>query len=143
MKRVIHKYLDRAYRINNGFIQELSNSKYIIIYSDEIIKNLELIFPLTPKQLKWYIKSWTFRQSKNFNFKYWWSKKITPYIYSRTITSGTRTLTAAWTPELAQDLEFFHNIDAEAELTAMIQQEIDRYILNQVINYNQMSGVPN
>jgi hypothetical protein len=38
-----------------------------------------------------------------------------------------------WTPQLAQDLEAYHNFDAEAELTALLghhlQQEIDRQII--------------
>jgi hypothetical protein len=44
-----------------------------------------------------------------------------------------RKLTATWSPELAQDVSAFHNIDAEAELTAMLSEqvaaEIDREIL--------------
>ena len=44
-----------------------------------------------------------------------------------------RKLRAAWSPELAQDVSAFHNIDAEAELTAMLSEqvaaEIDREIL--------------
>ena len=37
---------------------------------------------------------------------------------------GARALIATWTPELAQDIEAFHNIDAEAELTALLSNEI-------------------
>jgi hypothetical protein len=44
-----------------------------------------------------------------------------------------RKLRATWSPELAQDVSAFHNIDAEAELTAMLSEqvaaEIDREIL--------------
>jgi len=44
-----------------------------------------------------------------------------------------RKLRATWSPELAQDVAAFHNIDAEAELTAMLSEqiasEIDREIL--------------
>lgn len=44
-----------------------------------------------------------------------------------------RKLRATWSPELAQDVNAFHNIDAEAELTAMLSEqvaaEIDREIL--------------
>jgi len=42
-------------------------------------------------------------------------------------------LRATWSPELAQDVSAFHNIDAEAELTALLSEqvaaEIDREIL--------------
>ena len=44
-----------------------------------------------------------------------------------------RKLRAIWSPELAQDVSAFHNIDAEAELTALLSEqiaaEIDREIL--------------
>jgi hypothetical protein len=44
-----------------------------------------------------------------------------------------RKLRASWSPELAQDVSAFHNIDAEAELTALLSEqvaaEIDREIL--------------
>ncbi len=44
-----------------------------------------------------------------------------------------RKLRATWSPELAQDVSAFHNINAEAELTAMLSEqvaaEIDREIL--------------
>jgi hypothetical protein len=44
-----------------------------------------------------------------------------------------RKLRASWSPELAQDVSAFHSIDAEAELTAMLSEqvaaEIDREIL--------------
>ncbi len=35
-----------------------------------------------------------------------------------------RKMRAQWTPELAQDLEAYHSIDAEAELTALLSEDI-------------------
>lgn len=50
-----------------------------------------------------------------------------------TVTVQERKLRATWSPELAQDVAAFHNIDAEAELTAILSEqiaaEIDREIL--------------
>ncbi len=50
-----------------------------------------------------------------------------------TVSVETRKMRAAWTPELAQDVSAFHNIDAEAELTALLSEqmaaEIDREVL--------------
>ena len=47
-----------------------------------------------------------------------------------------RKLRATWSPELAQDVSAFHNIDAEAELTAILSEqiaaEIDREILRDI-----------
>jgi len=53
---------------------------------------------------------------------------------SEVVVSVTeRKLRATWSPELAQDVSAFHNIDAEAELTALLSEqvaaEIDREIL--------------
>lgn len=54
------------------------------------------------------------------------------------ITAEPRRIRMNWNPELAQDLQGFHNIDAEAELTALlaenIQQEIDRQIIQDLTN---------
>lgn len=50
-----------------------------------------------------------------------------------TVSVETRKMRAQWTPELAQDVSAFHNLDAEAELTALLSEqmaaEIDREIL--------------
>ena len=52
---------------------------------------------------------------------------------SITVSVEERKLRATWSPELAQDVSAFHNIDAEAELTAILSEqiaaEIDREIL--------------
>ena len=54
-------------------------------------------------------------------------------LQSVTVSVTERKLRATWTPELAQDVSVFHNIDAEAELTALLSEqvaaEIDREIL--------------
>jgi len=52
---------------------------------------------------------------------------------SVTVSVIERKLRASWSPELAQDVSAFHNIDAEAELTALLSEqiaaEVDREIL--------------
>ena len=52
---------------------------------------------------------------------------------SEPIVAKTRKLKAIWTPELAQDLNAYHSVDAEAELTQMLSEyislEIDLEIL--------------
>lgn len=55
---------------------------------------------------------------------------------SVTVSVEERKLRATWSPELAQDVAAFHNIDAEAELTAILSEqisaEIDREILRDI-----------
>lgn len=64
--------------------------------------------------------------------------ELTIRFSSVTVNTVTRKLRAHWTPELAQDLEAYHSIDAEAELTALLSEhvaaEIDREIIIDLIN---------
>ena len=56
---------------------------------------------------------------------------------SEPIVAKTRKLKAVWSPEFAQDLNAYHSIDAEAELTSMLSEyvsmEIDLEILDMLI----------
>ena len=58
-------------------------------------------------------------------------------LQSEPIVAKTRKLKAVWTPEFAQDLNAYHSIDAEAELTSMLSEyvsmEIDLEILDMLI----------
>ena len=53
------------------------------------------------------------------------------------VTANTKKLKAKWSPELAQDLNAYHNLDAEVELTSILSEqvalEIDQEILNDLI----------
>ena len=54
------------------------------------------------------------------------------------VTAQTKKLKAKWTPELGQDLNAYHNLDAEVELTSILSEqialEIDHEILQDLIN---------
>jgi hypothetical protein len=54
------------------------------------------------------------------------------------VTAQTKKLKAKWTPELGQDLNAYHNLDAEVELTGILSEhialEIDQEILGDLIN---------
>jgi hypothetical protein len=58
-------------------------------------------------------------------------------IESIAITATTRKLRARWSPELAQDLNAYHSMDAEVELTSILSEqialEIDREILSDLV----------
>ena len=58
-------------------------------------------------------------------------------IESIAVTAQTRKLRARWSPELAQDLNAYHSLDAEVELTQILSEqialEIDREILNDLL----------
>ena len=63
--------------------------------------------------------------------------EINVQMKSSAIVAKTRKLKAVWTPEFAQDLNAYHSIDAEAELTSMLSEyislEIDLEILDMLI----------
>jgi hypothetical protein len=56
---------------------------------------------------------------------------------SEAIVAKTRKLKAVWTPEFAQDLNAYHSLDAEAELTSIMSEyislEIDLEIIDMLI----------
>lgn len=58
-------------------------------------------------------------------------------VESIAVTATTRKLRARWSPELAQDLNAYHSLDAEVELTQILSEqvalEIDREILNDLL----------
>ena len=63
--------------------------------------------------------------------------EINVQLRSDTVSAKTRKLKAQWTPEFAQDLNAYHSIDAEAELTSILSEyismEIDLEILDMLI----------
>ena len=63
--------------------------------------------------------------------------EIDVQLASEAIVAKTRKLKAQWTPEFAQDLNAYHSIDAEAELTSMLSEyismEIDLELLDMLI----------
>jgi hypothetical protein len=59
--------------------------------------------------------------------------ELTIRFSSVTVNTVTRKMRAHWTPELAQDLEAYHSIDAEAELTALLSEEIAAEIDREII----------
>ena len=63
--------------------------------------------------------------------------EINVHMKSSAIVAKTRKLKAVWTPEFAQDLNAYHALDAEAELTSILSEyislEIDLEILDMLI----------
>jgi hypothetical protein len=76
------------------------------------------------------LQPWTFENSSEI-------PEVELKVDSFSITARTRKLKAAWTPELGQDLNAYHNLDAEVELTSILSEqiglEIDQEILNDLV----------
>lgn len=64
--------------------------------------------------------------------------EVTLSISSVAVVAQTRKLKATWTPELAQDINAYHALDAEQELTTILSEiittEVDRDILGQLLS---------
>ena len=73
--------------------------------------------------------------------------EINVQLRSETIAAKTRKLKAQWTPEFSQDLNAFHSLDAEAELTNILSEyislEIDLEILDMLIDNVPSTNVAN
>ena len=76
------------------------------------------------------------KEIPSFCFESPWIRPLSFKLESVEVTAGERRLRATWTPELAQDLNTFQNIDAEDELTRLLTEqltaEIDRNIINTI-----------
>jgi hypothetical protein len=78
----------------------------------------------------------------SFCFESPWLKPFSFEISSVEVTAGERRIRATWTPELAQDLGAY-NIDAEAELTRLLTEEMNRAnTISQDLVTIQPMGVP-
>jgi len=76
------------------------------------------------------LPQWTFENEKDL-------PELDIKIDSVAVTAKTKKLKVKWTPELGQDLNAYHNLDAEVELTSIMSEqialEIDREILEDLI----------
>ena len=85
MKKLIHKYLSEYYClvIHKTFVDRrpriviVDKQRGFFTSRMRLSGELSKIFGFTEKQLKWYIKSWCWKQDKAFNFKdFWWFPKV-------------------------------------------------------------------
>lgn len=115
---VILKYLSKNYTIKDGGFWDIHDPHKV--HYDHVIRSLAIIFSFKKDLCKLCLKSWSLKNG--LNYEQW--VKLSNH------------LKFTWTPEMAQDLRAYHNIDVEAELTAIlsheIAQEIDRDIVNQL-----------
>ena len=86
---------------------------------------------------EWLLESDATTVSGNFSDTLGDIPEIDIKVDSIAVTAVTKKLKAKWTPELGQDLNAYHNLDAEVELTSVLSEqialEIDREILNDLI----------
>lgn len=68
------------------------------------------------------------------NFKYFkgYSNVININIRSVEVQAETQTIRATWTPQMAQDIEAYHGLDIEQELTNILSEQIAQEIDNEI-----------
>lgn len=60
--------------------------------------------------------------------------------HSETLTAKSRKLKAQWTPEFAQDINAYQNVDAEAELTGILGEYVAREIELEILDMLRVSA---
>jgi hypothetical protein len=113
----IIKYISKNYEIKNHSIWDLNDPHEV--KGLKISESLIVIFDYSKYYCDYCLKKWAFDNGlpeKKWGDVYW------------------RGLNVTWTAEMIQDLQAFHNIDAEAELTALLSQEIANEIDNEILN---------
>jgi hypothetical protein len=71
MKKLIHNYLSKFFFIDGNNICRIERNN--ILSSNALVEELDAVFGMTKKQLKWYVKSWVRKESKSFSFNRYWS----------------------------------------------------------------------
>jgi hypothetical protein len=111
MKKLIYRYLSDVYYWKDISIRYKSDDKLVSIR--DISKDLTLVFELTKKETKWYLKGWYKKTNKSFSFNKAWNY--------------------AWQNNIG------YNIDDESEITRILSEEIsnaiDREIINRMLNF--------
>ena len=118
----ILKYLNKYYSIEDEiFVNRFGEPEWGYAIDDELPKILNYNTNLCSRVLVSWCSSKGLKSVANA-----WGVK--PYV-----VGGTNQINAYWTPEMIQDINSFHHVNAEAELTAMLSEqiavEIDREIL--------------
>ena len=74
------------------------------------------------------------KEIPGFCFESPWIRPLSFKIESVEVTVGERRLRTTWTPQLAQDLQAYHNIDTEEELIRLLSEEVTAEIDRNIVN---------
>jgi hypothetical protein len=114
---LINKYITKNYELKNHRFWDKHNPHEV--KGSDVTSSLITIFQYTKEYCDYCLKRWALNNGlpeKEWGRAYWRGLRVT------------------WSPEMIQDLQAFHNIDAEAELTALLSQEIANEIDNEILN---------
>lgn len=127
----ILRYLNKYYSIEDEmFVNRFGKPEWGYAIDDELPKVLNYDSGLCSRVLV----SWCSSKGLKSVINAW---GIKPYV-----VGGTNRINVNWTPEMIQDINSFHHVNAEAELTAMLSEqiaiEIDREILMNSMGINNI-----
>lgn len=128
MKKLIYRYLNETYNWDDGRVWVKLNDRIISVCS--MSEDLSKVFGLTRKETKWYLKGWHKKTNKSFLFNRAWDGGWKNTVY---VEAGVRRLKTTWNVDMAYDLNCYHGIDVEAELTRMLSEEINRQIVEGIL----------
>ena len=118
-KRVGDNLICYFSQTTGGFVQNLAATDVEFAVSDELAAGGALGSTLGAT-------AWEMEQSASL-------PEINIKVDSLAVTAETRKLKATWTPELAQDLNAYHNLDAEVELTGLLSEQIALEIDSEIL----------
>lgn len=118
----VESYLDRTFRVEDGFVYDHDNNKH---FAYDTINDIENVFGFDRDAISKITRDWV--ESRGVDWDKW---------------NTLKKLKATWSPEMALDLSYFHNIDAEAELAALLTEQISQEIGDQILqNITTLAGV--
>jgi hypothetical protein len=119
----IHNYLERTFVVRDNNVYSISTGRKR--WACDTINEVVNVFGFKRGEICDIIEIWVISQGVD------WDKWNT-----------LRKIHATWSPEMAQDIAAYTNIDAEAELTAILAAEIsvqiDRAVLDGVRNFIEL-----
>jgi hypothetical protein len=112
----INYYLNKYYRVEDGlFINKYDEQEW----GNDITRSLKTIL-----SFDWDLCVKTFKE---------WANNLGVDYVDNNVAYTTKKLRATWSPELAEDLRNFNNIDAEAELTRILAEQVAIEINAQIL----------
>jgi len=128
-RRYIKKYLERHFKYdteNKRIYSQIANDTF---FGYSIINEIVSVFGFSRDRVQFCVKKWT--ESLGIDWD-----EINPKWRSVQVEAGERRIRAQWNPELlAQDLAAYHQIDAVAELEALLANELANEIDADMIGY--------
>jgi hypothetical protein len=83
---------------------------------------------MTPLRNFYHINGTVIQDNKEVYVSWWFDHGEWKSIVSKAVRYATRKIRAIWTMELAEELRKFHDLNAEEELTKILNEELQKSI---------------